>query len=398
MSIHLPDVTLPTHEPIELDEISLYHLRPRLRFPFKTSFGTQQDRDTILVVLKTKSGLVGMGEAPTLTAPIFDAQYVWAEYDVLTRFLIPVIQQDLAGRIENFDQLQATFAKIKGHSFSKCGIEAAYWQLVSQQNEQSLKDLWGGGRSTVFGGFSIGGESVEDVLARATRAVEVGFKRLKVKIWPGFDVEVVAALCEHYPDMMLQVDANCAYERTNPDHRRALKSLNDFDLLLIEQPFAPGDLFDHARFQADHDLHTPVGLDESIKSLDDARRAVELWQHFGISDRLVINIKPGRVGGYWESRLIAEFVHQRGIPCWMGGMLELGWGKWMNIILSSHPGCTLPGDHLQPQPYYDLDVVSPLPVIQSDGTIPVPDAVDFCTIDWKAIEQLTINQTNIHIA
>jgi O-succinylbenzoate synthase len=398
MTMQLPALTPLSHEPIQLQEITIYHLRPVLRMPFKTSFGVQKERDTILVALKTKSGLVGVGEAPSLTEPMFDHQYIWSDYDVLLRFLIPRIRDFLNGQIDSYTRLEGVFSSIKGHTFSKCGIEAAYWHLVSQQTSQSLKTLWGGQQPRVIAGFSIGGKDVDDVLARAAKAVEVGFKRLKVKIWPGFDIEVISRLREKYPTLMLQVDANCAYHPFNPDHHQALKALDQFNLLLIEQPFSDNDLFDHARFQAEAQLQTPITLDESIKTPDDARRAVELWQMFNVPNKLIINIKPPRIGGYWPGRIIAEFAHQHHIPCWIGGMLELGAGKWMNVILAAHPGCTLPGDHLQPQPYYEQDIAYPLPAIQADGTIQVPTAGAGCEIDWEAVQRLTVNHQTISMA
>ncbi len=395
MTIELPKISPPSHDPIQLREIAIYLLRPTLTFPFTTSFGTQQERDTVLVVLKSDSGIVGVGEAPTLTQPIFDDQYAWGEYDVLNRFIIPDIQEQLGGKIDSYDHLSTILSRFNGHSFGKCGLEAAYWHTVTQQTGNSLKTLWGGSKTEVFAGFSIGGKTVYDVMTRAQKAVDLGFKRLKVKIWPTFDTLVMDSLRERYPDIMLQVDANCAYNPFNPDHQEALKTLDNFDLLLIEQPFDDGDFFDHARFQADYELQTPICLDESVKSLDHVRKAYEIWDHFDIPDKLIINIKPARVSGYWQSRLIAEFGQQHNIPCWIGGMLEFGIGKWMNIILSSHAGCPLPGDHLQPQPYYQLDITNPLPFIQPDGTIPVPDQGVGCQIDWDAVEKLTIESKTI---
>lgn len=395
MSILLPSTQGPVHEVFELDRITLFHLRPRLQFPFKTSFGVQRERDTILVVMHTRDGMVGVGEAPTLSQPIFDEYYMLGEYDALQRFFLPVIRDQLGGRIVSFDAMWKTLQVFKGHSFAKCGLDAAYWHLVSQQTGQSLAALWGGQQDRVPAGFSIGGHDLTDVLERAEKAVEAGFMRLKIKVWPGFEKQVMAALRERYPAVMLQVDANCAYDPFDPHHRAALLALDMFDLLLIEQPFARNDLFDHARFQAENDLRTPITLDESIRSLDDARRAIEIWRHFGIGDRLIINIKPGRVGGYWESRLIADLCAQESIACWIGGMLELGPGKWMNIALASHPACTLPGDHLQPQPYYEQDIADPVPTLVQDGMIPVPSAGLGCIVDWGSVERLTIHRYDV---
>lgn len=379
------------HDPIELSEITLRRLRLKLRLPFTTSFDTAYERDTVLVILTSNDNLIGVGEAPTHNAPVYDHQYTDATFDVLHRFLIPSIKHP----ITSAEQLQHSMARFKGQTVGTCGIEAAYWHLVTQVTGQSLKALWGGQANAVVAGFSIGGTSVDDVLARAHTAVEAGFKRLKIKIWPGFEGSVMTALRRDFPDIMLQVDANCAYDPFDPKHQRALKALDYFDLLLIEQPFGGDDMLDHVRFQADHQMQTPIALDESIRSLNDARRAYKLWQMFDIGNKLVINVKPPRVGGYREARRIANYVEENSIPCWMGGMLETCVGKWMNIILSSHPGFTLPGDHLQPQPYYERDIALPLPTVQPDGFIAVPATGTGFEIDWEAIEKLTIERKTI---
>lgn len=384
----IPSIALPAHEPLQLKEITLRRLRLHLQMPFRTSFGTQYERETILVILKTHDNLIGVGEAPSMAEPMYDHQYVWSDYDVLRRFLVPHLPTVITTYQKLWDDV---LCSIKGHSFGKCGIEAAYWHLVSQQTGQSLKTLWGGTLDRVVAGFSIGGQDIDDVLARAEVAVDAGFQRLKIKIWPGHDIEVMAALRDRYPELMLQVDANCAYDPFYHYHQQALKALDEFNLLMIEQPFNGRDLFDHARFQAEQRLQTPIALDESIVSIHDARRAIELWRLFEVGDKLIINIKPPRVGGYWQGRLIAEMGQAQQVPCWMGGMLELGLGKWMNAILAAHPGCTLPGDHLQPQPYYERDIVQPLPTIQPDGTILIPNQGVGCAIDWQAVEDLTID-------
>ena len=380
----------PEHDPIHLSAIELRQLRLRLQFPFKTSFGVQQVRDTILVILHDEDGLIGVGETPSLVAPVFDHQYVWADYDVLQRFLLPAVLEQPP--IASVTDLHRAFSTVKAHHFAKCGLDAAYWHLVSQRTRQPLASIWDTEQASVGAGFSIGGSSVEDVLERATKAVEAGIMRLKIKIWPGFDQVVVAAVREAYPNIMLQVDANCSYEPFNPDHAQALKSLDDYNLLLIEQPFALNRMFDHARFQQQTDLKTPLCLDESILNVHDARQAVELWDMLGIRERLILNIKPPRVGGFAESLKIAAFAQENDVTCWVGGMLETAMGKWMNIILAAHPACTLPGDHVQPQPYYECDIATPIPLADASGHIKVPTGMQPFELDWHAIDDLTIAQ------
>lgn len=383
-------LTPPTHLPLQLTRVRVLQLRLTLQRPFITSFGRQSIRDTLLIILETSDGLQGFGETPSLIAPMYDEQYVWADLDVLRRFLIPSLQTDLNGTLHRVTDIERAFRSVKGHHFAKCGLEAAYWHLVTQQQAISWASLWGGTTDRVVAGFSIGAQNLDDVLTRAKEAITAGFKRLKVKIWPGFDMAVMKALREKYPDVLLQADANAAYDPFDTIHVSALKALDDFGLLLIEQPFLPNRVLDHVRFQAQHDLKTPICLDESILNLDDARQAIELWQMFDIADRLIINVKPPRVGGFWESVKIASYSQAHQVACWVGGMLETGLGKWMNISLAAHPAFTLPGDHLQPQPYYERDITIPLPSITSDGTILLPDH-DLIQIDWEAIKALQVD-------
>lgn len=382
---------------LNLKSIAVHQVRLRLQKPFITSFGRQEERDTILIVMRTHDDIVGVGETPSLVAPMYDDQYMWADFDVLQRYLIPSIQSELKGCITSIDDLQKVFSHVKGHRFAKCGIEAAYWNAYATQQSNSLATLWGATQDSVVAGFSIGGKTLADVQDRAQEAVAVGFKRLKIKIWPGFDVDVLRLLRDTYPDLILQVDANAAYDPSNIDHVSALKALDAFALLLIEQPFAPNRVLDHARFQAEYDLKTPICLDESILDLHDARQAYELWKLFDVEDRLVINVKPPRVGGYWESIRIAEYCQEHNIPCWVGGMLETGIGKWMNIILAAHPAFTLPGDHLQPQPYYERDIISPLPQVAADGTVALPSQ-GLGVIDWQAIEDMEIGKFEVKLS
>lgn len=390
--MQVPTIRYPQHSPLQLSKITLHQVRLRLRFPFKTSFGTQYNRDTVLVAMHSQDGRVGIGETPSLLAPIYDAQYVWADFDVLQRFLVPAIMTANNGWIHGLLDLQHAFECVKGHRFAKCGLEAAYWHLVSQQEGVSLQSLWGGATQHVAAGFSIGGESIDDVLARAERATELGIPRLKIKIWPGFDYEVIAAVRRAYPDIMLQVDGNSAYDPDDDSHRSALQSLDDFGLLMIEQPFADNRIPDHAWFQKEVDLKTPLCLDESLLDIHDARQSAILWDQLGIKERLIFNIKPPRVGGFAVSRQIADFSLEQGITCWVGGMLETVAGKWLNIIFASHPACTLPGDHLQPQPYYEQDIATPIPTTDADGMIAVPTNVPPFTLDEEALHLLTTVQ------
>jgi o-succinylbenzoate synthase len=383
----------PKHDPLSISKIEIRHLKPVLTKPFTTSFGTTTVRDTVLVSLYTTDGLEAHSETASPEAPSYNEEYVGTALPILRDWLIPALRDRLHGQISSYDDLRSVLNTVKGNYFAKTGIEAAYWNLVSQQTGTPLKEILGGTTDEVLSGFSIGAKTPEDILSRAEEAVSQGFQRLKVKIWPGLDLDIVLGeLRRRYPAIMLQVDANASYDPFNEDHRRQLKALDQYNLLLIEQPFDWTDMVDHVRFQAEADLKTPICLDEPIRNRGDVRRALDLWEHFGIRDRLIINIKPPRMGGYWESVQAAHLLRSRSTPGWIGGMLELAQGKWMNIILSSNPAFALPGDHLQPQPYYQRDIFTPLPRIKTDGTIEVPSVVDYCQLDWEAVDALSVER------
>lgn len=400
MTDHFPqdDIApeLPEHDPFELVEATIYHLAPVLNFPFTTSFGSYKRRDTVLLALKTADGKMALGEAPTLPDPAFDSEYVGGVIDVLQKFILPIVRDQLGGTITHYDDFWTAFKKIKGHHFAKSSFESAYWHLVVQQSGLPLSALWGGVQESVPAGFSLGAKTGEEILQRAAAAVERGFGRIKVKIWPELDVvHVIGTLREKYPDVLLQVDANSAFDPRNPAHQDLLLALDQFDLLLIEQPFRHDDIFEHARFQAEQDLRTPITLDESIKTVEDAQTAADIWRMFGISERLFLNIKPPRVGGYWQSVLIADLALAEHLECWVGGMLDMTPGKWMNVSFASHPACRLPGDHMQPQPYYQQDIATPLPSLNPDSTITVPKVGMGCEIDWGAVEQLATEKWTV---
>ena len=273
---------------------------------------------------------------------------------------------------------------MKGAVFAKSGVEAAVWDILAQRAEQPLWQLWGGERRTFTVGVSIGGKTLEQVLALAENAVGMGYRRLKVKIWPGFDAQVVRALRERYPDILLQVDANSAYDLTN---WRDLQALDPYDLLLIEQPLFDDDIVQHSEIS--RELRTPVCLDESIHSLRDTEAAIALWRRNDALDRLVINIKPPRVSGYAEAIAIANRCREVGVRTWIGGMLDSAWGKAFNLNFNGLPAIDLPGDHFSPSgAYFEQDIAGPA-LVAMDGSYALGDGVSTgLTFDWEAFERL----------
>ncbi len=372
---------------MRLTRIDVHQVRLTLRAPFTTSFGTYRELDRPFVVIYTDDGLTGIGEAPTLSDPGYKAEC--DPPSVLTslkEFVLPAVakRQQEIGSIGTIEDLRASYAWIKGANFAKSAVEAALWDIEAQRGGQSLASFWGGKRTSFPVGVSIGGTTIDDVLTRAAKAVDLGYSRLKVKIWPGFDVQVAIALREAHPDIMLQVDANSAYDLSTWE---TLKGLDDLELLLIEQPLFDDDIVLHSEISKE--LKTPVCLDESIHSLRDAQAAMHLWTCNGILDRLIVNVKPPRVSGFSESIEIIEACHDHGVKTWIGGMLDSGWGKAMNLNLNALESIELPGDHFSPGgAYFEQDLI-PEPLAATGGIYTLSDGVSAgVSFDWDAFEQL----------
>jgi O-succinylbenzoate synthase len=372
---------------VSIERLLVYRLPLQLTVPFTTSFGTYETLDRPFVVIETSDGLRGVGEIPTLLEPAYKAEVdTPAVLTSLGEFILPSIAraQRECGPIDDVEALKQSYAWIKGAVFAKSGVEAAMWDILAQRARRPLWRLWGGQQRTYPVGVSIGGKTLDDVLQRAASAVDAGYRRLKVKIWPGFDVEVAGALRQRFPNVLLQVDANSAY---TIDNWRRLQSLDDLDLLLIEQPLYDDDIALHSEIS--RDLRTPICLDESIHSLRDAQVAAMLWERNQVLDRLIINIKPPRVSGFAEAIDIARFCHEKGVRTWIGGMLDSAWGKAMNLQFNGLPEIDLPGDHFSPSGAYFVEDVTVETLVAEDGQYSLTDAVSAgVTIDWPRFERL----------
>ena len=343
---------------IEVERVELYHVRLPLVQPFETSFGREDVRDTVIVAVRG-GGLTGWGEAATSVGPWYEYETVETCWHVLRDFLGPrVTGQEISAP----DDVAHLMAPVRGHNLAKMGLEAAVWDLLGQAQGCSIAQLLGGVRDRVPVGVSIGvQESVPALLERIEDYWSQGYSRIKIKIKPGWDVDVVRQVRARFPGVPVMVDANSAY--TLADAER-LAALDDYDLLMIEQPLPYDDLVDHAELQ--RRLRTPVCLDESVPSLAAARAALALG-----SGRIV-NIKPGRVGGLTVARAIHDLCRENGWPVWCGGMLETGIGRAHNVALASLPGFTLPGDISASARYFHQDIVEPAFVVNEDGTMTVP--------------------------
>lgn len=273
---------------------------------------------------------------------------------------------------------------------AKAGLELAYMDLLARTHDKSLSQLIGGTRPAVAVGVSLGIQpALDQLLRRIDQYLALGYQRIKLKIKPGWDIDVVREVRRRHPDILLSVDANSAYRIEDGPH---LQQLDEFNLLMIEQPLDHDDLVDHARIQSE--LRTPICLDESITSVRRARQALDL------DSCRIINIKIGRVGGYSEALTIHDLCHARGIPVWCGGMLESGIGRAHNIALASLPGFTLPGDISASSRYFARDVIVPPVTVNANGTVDVPQRsglgfevdVDYLSSNTENVERIKVKK------
>jgi O-succinylbenzoate synthase len=364
---------------MRVKEMTLRHMRMRLKFPFTTSFGTLQDRDFILLEAKDENGNSGWGESVAFHSPWYSEETMKTNWHVLEDFLIPAL---LDQEIQHPDEVSEIFSNIRKNNMAKSTLEGAVWDLYSQEKGISLASALGGEKSKIEVGISIGiQDTVDDLLRLIERHVEEGYKRIKVKIKPGWDVDVMKAIRKAFPDVPLMADANSAYTLRDMD---TLKALDEFHLMMIEQPLSSDDIVDHAQLQKE--IKTPVCLDESIHSYEDARKAIEL------GSCKIINIKIGRVGGLTESKRIHDLCQSHNIPVWCGGMLESGIGRAHNVALTTLPNFTLPGDTAASSRYWEKDIIKP-EVTVKDGYITVPETPGIgYEPDLEAIESFTVEK------
>jgi len=345
---------------MKIERVELHHIELPLVHPFETSFGREFTRSCILVTVQA-DGLTGWGECTAEAGPWYSYETVETAWHVLRDFLIPaVLGQEIASPAD----VVARFLRIRGHPMARAGLENAVWDLQAQAQEVPLAGLLGGPRDRVPVGVSVGIEqTLDELLDRVEQHVGEGYGRVKLKIKPGWDVEVVRAVRERWPDLPVQVDANSAYTLADI---AVFRELDQFELLLIEQPLHHDDIVDHAKLQSQ--LHTPLCLDESIHSPEHARWALD------IRACRVINIKVGRVGGLTAARQIHDLCAEQGVPVWCGGMLETNVGRAANVAVATLANFALPGDISASSRYYPegRDVAVPNFVLNDDSTLSVP--------------------------
>jgi O-succinylbenzoate synthase len=343
---------------MRIERIDLKVVRLPLVRTFRTS-SSEKDSITHILVRVVADGVEGWGECASPVDPYYCPETTETCWHLLKDFLGPLV---LGRHWESIDDLVALYRKVKGNQFARSALEMACWDALGRRDGTPLALLLGATRAEVAAGVSLGIEPDPGALfGLIDQYLDEGYRRIKLKIGPGHDVEVVRRVRERYPDVPLQVDANSAYTLDDVD---TLKALDGYGLLLIEQPLAHDDIIDHARLQAR--LETPVCLDESIHSAEDARKAVD------IGACRVVNIKVSRVGGLREAVKVHDVCQSRGVPVWCGGMHEFGIGRAANLAVSALPGFTLPGDVSGSDKYYREDLVEP-PIRAIDGLLPVPD-------------------------
>jgi O-succinylbenzoate synthase len=368
---------------LNLERIELREIELPLKWPFETSFGRTTHRRIMIVRVFDKSGAFGYGECTAPEDPFYNHETIDTAWLIVTKYVTQLLA---AARIERADEVNDALLRIRGNRMARGGVEAAIWDLEAKLANKPLWRHLGGTREEIHCGVSIGLQASTDALVeKVTRELEAGYQRIKVKIKPHQDVELVEAIRSKFPDIRLTVDANSAYSLADID---TLKQLDQYNLMLIEQPLASGDLVDHAKLQ--REINTPICLDESILTVADARHANEL------GSCKIINIKLGRVGGHAEARAIQEFCLGRDVPVWCGGMLESGVGRAHNIAMSTLKGFTMPGDVSASARYWEEDIIEPPVKVSARGTIraPVGPGIGY-QVNERRVESLTTRSEQI---
>ena len=362
-----------------IERLELRVLRlPLVRF-FETSFGRVHDR-TFMLIRLDGGGLTAWGECVADNDPYYSPETVETAWHVISHFLAPLV---LGVAFDHPRDVFPALRRVRGHQMAKAAIEMAAWDLFAKQAGVPLSAVLGGTRARVAAGVSIG---IQDSLGQLTDRVAAeladGYQRVKIKVKPGWDLAAVTAVRRRFGQVPLMVDANAAYGLEDAEH---LAGLDQFGLIMIEQPLEYDDIRDHAALQ--RRLATAICLDESIHSVRLGRDAIDAGAC------RIINIKPGRVGGHAESIRLHDLCASRGVPVWHGGMLESGIGRAHNLHLSSLPNFTLPGDVAASRRYYEPDLIDPPIVVAADGTIGVPDGPGIGVhVVSDRVEQATIRR------
>ena len=363
---------------MKINEIELRIIHLPLVRPFRTSFGTQTSREVLMVKVTNAKGTIGWAECVAMSEPLYSPEYVVGCLDLMKRFLIPALKSKHDVTAEDVTVVLRPFL---GGQMAKAALETAILDAQLRDQKISLASYLGATKSKVECGVSVGIANDLEALGQEVKSyVDAGYRRIKLKIEPGWDIEAVKYIRNLYPAIPLQVDANQAYSRADGRH---LAKLDEFNLLLIEQPLDEHDILGHALLAKE--VKTPICLDESIISLQAAEDALVL------KATTIINIKPGRVGGYIESVKIHDLCLKNKIPVWCGGMLETGIGRAANLALAALPGFTLPGDTSASARYFKQDITTPF--VMEDGYLNVPNTPGIgVEPDMQFLEEITTHK------
>jgi O-succinylbenzoate synthase len=360
---------------IELREIHL----PLIHF-FETSFGRTTERRILLVRALDTEGTEGWGECTAGEGPFYSEEWTESAWAVIKNYLAPMT----VGRgVEHASAVSSLMRPVRGNRMAKAAIETACWDIEARRAGVPLWQLLGGERAEIACGVSIGiQETPEALMDKIGRELAAGYQRIKIKIKPGWDSAIVERVRAEFPGIQLMVDANSAYTLADAP---LFRQMDEYDLMMVEQPLAYDDMFDHARLQ--EQTRTPVCLDESVRSSEDARKAIEMGAC------RIVNVKLGRVGGHAEAQMVERVCREKNVPVWCGGMLESGIGRAHNIAMATLAGFTLPGDVSASARYWEEEIIEPPVTVSARGTIAAPAApgIGF-EIKQKRIDALTVRK------
>lgn len=356
-------------KPITIKDIQLHAISIPYVEPLRTSFGVDVNKNGLIVELTTEAGITGWGEVSVEIEPGYGPETVGTALHILNEFIIPQLHGKTLACATDVPGL---LRSVRGNHHAKAGIEASIWDALAKTNEMRLTDYFASllpeghesqGKASV--GVSIGiQDNLDDTLNIIQKRLNEGYQRIKLKIQPGWDVELARGVRTALPDITLMLDANSAYTLNDFEH---LKQLDQFNLLMIEQPLADDDIYEHGQLQPH--LKTPICLDESIKSVGDMRLALQ------VGSGRILNLKPTRVGGFTESLELYKLCVDTKTPLWIGGMLETGIGRAAHIAFASLPGVTLPCDISATNRYFDPDITEPPFILGESSTLAVPDGI-----------------------
>ena len=363
---------------VELREIRL----PLIHF-FETSFGRTTERRILLVRVTDKDGAEGWGECTAGERPFYCDEWVDTAWQTSQTFLAPMV---IGKEVGTAAEVWGLMSAVRGHRMAKGAIETACWDLEARRLGQPLWKLLGGMQSEIACGVSIGiQDTPEALIEKIEKELAAGYQRIKIKIKPGWDLKIVERVRHQFPSIRLTVDANSAYTLADV---ALFRELDQFDLMMIEQPLAHNDIFDHAELQKQ--IKTAICLDESIHSSEDAKHAI------GLKSGRIINVKLGRVGGHAEAKKVEQVCRENNVPVWCGGMLESGIGRAHNIAMATLAGFTLPGDVSASSRYWTEDIIEPPVTVSSSGEITAPDkpGIGF-EVNLARVDSLTTRKETI---